>query len=147
MVAAFRRLPLERVSELRGRHAEHAYTNHDAFPPRPSAAGANDALIHPHHPILRRHHLDGSMVALYWDLDRATGEVDGCSWEEGQQLLQSLQDEAERSAPRYHHQWCDHDVIIWDNITTQHAASADFPMGERRTMWRCLLEGELPQPY
>lgn len=101
MVAAFRQLPPERVEGLRGRCAEHAYNNHDAFPPRPSAAGANDALVHPRHPILRRHHLDQAMVALYWDLDRATGEVDGCSWEEGQELLQGLQDEAERSAPRY----------------------------------------------
>ena len=146
MAAAFRRLDDERVESLRGLCAVHAYNNHDAFPPRPSAAGANDVLIQPRHPILRRQPLSGAS-AVYMDLDRATGEVDGMTWEDGQALLQGLQDEAEATAPRYSHRWAPHDVLVWDNIMVQHAASSDFKVGENRTMWRCLLEGETPQPY
>ena len=83
---------------------------------------------------------------------------------EGQALLQSLQDEVEGGeegsgesngeaggggglAPRYAHRWCDWDVLVWDNAVVQHAASGDFAEGEKRTMWRCLLEGEPPQLY
>eukprot|EP01051_Picozoa_sp_SAG22_P017144 SAG22_NODE_2574_length_2425_cov_2.925623_3_plen_102_part_00 len=77
---------------------------------------------------------------------RATGEVDGLEWAAGQRLLQRLQDQAEAGlAPRYAHRWKPHDCLLWDNITTQHAASADFPVGEKRTMWRALLEGGRPQ--
>ena len=43
-------------------------------PPRPSAAGANDTLAKPRHPVLRRHPATG-VPALYWDLDRATGAM------------------------------------------------------------------------
>lgn len=136
------------AAALRGRCAEHAYNNQNAFASRPSAAGANDVLVHPRHPLLRRHPQDSTLIALYLDLDRATGDVDGCqSLAEGQQLLQRLQDKAEADAPRYSHQWHDHDVLIWDNITVQHAASSDFQVGENRTMWRCLLEGEVPCGY
>jgi alpha-ketoglutarate-dependent taurine dioxygenase len=128
------------VAALRGRYAEHAYNNHGAFASRPSAAGANDALVRPRHPLLRCHPRDPSRVALYLDLDRATGDVDGChDLAEGQQLLQTLQDRAEADAPRYSHRWQEHDCIIWDNVSVQHAASSDFKIGESRTMWRCLL--------
>ena len=121
------------VAALRGRCAEHAYNNHNAFASRPSAAGANDVLVRPRHPILRRHPLDPSVVALYWDLDRATGHVDGCrDLAEGQRLLQRLQDRAEACAPRYSHVWREHDVLVWDNITVQHAASSGFKIGENR---------------
>ena len=84
-----------RLSMLRGRGAVHAHNNEDAFPPRPSASpSANDRLLRPRHPIVRRHHLTG-VPCLYWDLDRATGEVDGLGGAEGRALLQGLQDEAE----------------------------------------------------
>ena len=194
----------QRLSALRGMQAVHAHNNEDAFPPRPSASpSANDKLLRPRHPIIRRHHLTGE-PALYWDLDRATGaaklthfgnamksgddlclgtnewkpspntyrlfyagEVDGLSSQaEGQALLQSLQDAVEGDggggggeegsgeaggggglAPCYAHRWCDWDVLVWDNAVVQHAASGDFAEGEKRTMWRCLLEGEPPQPY
>ena len=159
MVGACRQLPQGRhphihdeseisVVALRGRCAEHAYNNHSAFASRPSAAGANDALLRPRHPLLRRHPRDPSKVALYMDLDRATGDVDGChGLVEGKRLLQKLQDRAEARAPRYSHRWQEHDCLIWDNVSVQHAASSNFKLGENRTMWRCLLEGEVPRAW
>ena len=158
MVSAYHQLPQDHqqqdddsditVAALRGRCAEHAYNNYNAFASRPSAAGANDALLRPRHPLLRRHPRDPSTVSLYFDLDRATGDVDGCGDVlAGRRLLQKLQDRAEAHAPRYSHRWQEHDVLIWDNVTVQHAASSDFKLGEDRTMWRCLLEGGVPCGY
>jgi taurine dioxygenase len=59
-------------------------------------------------------------------------------------LLQSLQDHAERRAPRYEHHWRDHDVVIWDNASVQHKAGGDFPVGEARRFWRYMIAGPVP---
>lgn len=134
------------LAHLEGRCAEHAYNNKGAFPPRPATSGGNEALVKPRHPILRRHHITG-VPSLYWDLDRATGAVDGLGWAEGQALLQRLQNKVEATAPRYRHVWQPHDVLVWDNASVQHAVVGDFPVGEARTMWRMLLEGEPPQSW
>eukprot|EP01043_Picozoa_sp_COSAG02_P029390 COSAG02_NODE_1828_length_10742_cov_3.513013_7_plen_266_part_00 len=140
----------QRLLALRGKTAVHAHNNENAFPPRPSASpSANDRLLRPRHPIVRRHHRTG-VPCLYWDLDRATGEVDGLERSEGQNLLQGLQDELEAGlAPSYAHRWHEHDVLVWDNTSVQHAACGDFKEGEQRTMWRCLIEtdDEPPQAH
>eukprot|EP01051_Picozoa_sp_SAG22_P017145 SAG22_NODE_2574_length_2425_cov_2.925623_4_plen_139_part_00 len=75
MAAAYEALaataPAE-VQSLQGLCAVHAYNNKGAFKPRPSAAGGNDVLLQPRHPILRRQPITGA-TALYWDLDRYAG--------------------------------------------------------------------------
>jgi taurine dioxygenase len=66
---------------------------------------------------------------------------------EGRALLQSLQTRAEETAPRYAHAWRPHDVLIWDNVSVQHKASGDFPVGESRRFWRYMVEGAKPQAW
>ena len=70
--------------------------------------------------------------------------VEGMPEDEGRSLLQSLQDHTEERAPRYAHAWRPHDVLIWDNASVQHKASADFPGGEARRFWRYMVEGPRP---
>ena len=94
------------------------------------------------HPVVRAHPVTGE-PALYLDLDRATHIADMPA-DEGRALLQSLQDHAERHAPRYAHEWRPHDVLIWDNAAVQHKASGDFPVGEPRRFWRYMIEGPKP---
>jgi len=142
MRAAYRQLDAALRARLRGLRAVHAYNNRNAFPPRASAAGALEALVDVSHPIVRAHPLSGE-PALYFDLDRAT-HVEGMPEAEGRALLQSLQDHAERSAPRYAHAWRPHDVLIWDNASVQHCASSDFKVGEERRFWRYMIEGPVP---
>ena len=151
MAAALKRTPPELRRQIDGgRRAVHAYNNagpggEPPFPPRECASGQNDRMVDVAHPIVRAHPLTGAPV-LYFDLDRATGEVSGMGRGESVALLQRLQDLAE-AGPRYAHEWRDHDVLIWDNVACQHAATGDFPTGEPRTMWRAMIGGCVPEPY
>jgi alpha-ketoglutarate-dependent taurine dioxygenase len=145
MRAAYRQLDSPEQARLIGVRAAHAYNNHGAFPPRASASGPLERLAPVSHPVVRAHPITGE-PALYFDLDRACG-VDGMSDDEGRQMLQSLQDEAERHAPRYDHQWQPHDVLVWDNAAVQHRAAGDFAVGEPRRFWRYMVVGGIPIPY
>jgi taurine dioxygenase len=143
MRAAFDVLDGDRQARLRGLRAVYAYNNRNAFPPRVSARGPNEALVDVHHPIVRTHPLTGRR-ALYVDLDRAT-HIAGMPIDAGRALLQSLQDHAEARAPRCRHQWRPHDVLAWDNASVQHKASGDFPVGEPRRFFRFMIAG--PKPF
>jgi taurine dioxygenase len=142
MRAAFDLLDPEVRARLIGLHAVHAFNNRNAFPPRLSATGILEDLVEVAHPVVRAHPATGR-AALYFDLDRATHIVD-VDEGEGRALLQQLQDHAEARAPRYAHQWQEHDVLIWDNASVQHRASSDFPVGEPRRFWRYMVEGPVP---
>ena len=142
MRAAYDMLDPELQQRLQGRLAAYAYNNQSAFPPRISASGPNDALVDVAHPIVRTHPVTGRR-SLYIDLDRAT-HVEGMAIEEGRALLRSLQDHAEERAPRYGHEWRPHDVLVWDNVSVQHKASGDFPVGEPRRFYRFMIAGTKP---
>lgn len=142
MRAAYARLDAELRQRLERLRAVYAYNNRDAFPPRVSARGPNEALVEVSHPIVRRHPVTGG-PALYVDLDRAT-HVDGLPIADGRALLQALQDGAEAHAPHCRHRWQAHDVLAWDNASVQHKASGDFPIGEPRRFYRHLIAGPRP---
>jgi alpha-ketoglutarate-dependent taurine dioxygenase len=142
MRAAYVGLDAATKRRIHGLSAVHAYDNKGAFPPRPATRGPLDALIDVAHPLVRRHPVAGT-AALYFDLDRAC-HIAGMDIAEGRALLQGLQDHAERTAPRYDHRWRPHDVLMWDNASVQHAANADFKIGESRRFWRYMVEGEVP---
>jgi alpha-ketoglutarate-dependent taurine dioxygenase len=145
MRAAYTLLDPAQQKELLGLRAVNTFNNHNAFPPRVSAEGPFEALVDVLHPIVRAHPVTG-VPALYIDLDRAS-HIDGMPIAEGRALLQSLQDHAEQHAPRYEHQWHDHDVLMWDNAAVQHKASGDFPVGEPRRFWRYMIEGTIPHSF
>jgi taurine dioxygenase len=129
-------------ARLVGLWAEHAYNNHDAFAPRPSATGDLERLVSVMQPVVRAHPVNGR-PALYFDLDRAT-HIDGVPEDEGRALLQFLQDHAEQRAPRYSHAWRTNDVLVWDNASVQHRAVGDFEVGEPRRFWRYMVAGPRP---
>jgi alpha-ketoglutarate-dependent taurine dioxygenase len=145
MRASFELLDPDERSALLGLHAVHAYNNYEAFPPRASAGGPLERLIDVSHPIVRAHPVTGT-PALYFDLDRAC-RVEGLPEAAGRDLLQSLQDRAERDGPRYAHAWQPHDVLLWDNASVQHKAGSDFAVGEPRRFWRYMAEGTRPMAY
>jgi len=140
--AAYDRLDPAWKELLRGLRAVHAYCNDGAFPPRVPARGPAEVLAPVSHPLVRTHPVTGRR-GLFFDLDRAT-HVEGMAVEEGRALLRSLQEHAERTAPRYAHAWRPCDVLVWDNASVQHKAGGDFPVGEPRRFWRHMIEGTRP---
>ena len=145
MRAAYEQLAADERRRLVGLRAVHSYNNREAFPPRTSTRGALERLIDVSHPMVRAHPVTGA-GALYFDLDRAR-HVEGMGQAEGRELLQSLQDRAERVAPRYDHHWQSHDVLLWDNASVQHKAGGNFAVGEPRRFWRYMVEGARPVAY
>ena len=145
MRGAYRLLDAPTRAGLDGLRVVNAYNNGGAFPPRVPAEGLYEALVDVDHPLVRAHHATGE-PSLYLDLDRAT-RVAGIDEAEGWALLRSLQDHAERAAPRYAHRWRPNDVLIWDNSAVQHCAAGDFPVGEPRRFWRYMIEGPVPAAY
>jgi alpha-ketoglutarate-dependent taurine dioxygenase len=145
MRAAFASLDAELRRRLIGLYAAYSYNNRNAFPPRVSAEGPFEALVDTAHPVARAHPVTGG-PSLYIDLDRAT-HIEGLAVDEGRALIRSLQDHAEAHAPRYAHRWQPHDVLVWDNVSVQHRASGDFPVGEPRRFWRYMIEGAPPVAF
>jgi len=142
MRAAYELLDDKTKNRLEGLRVQYAYNNEGAFPSRASAAGAADILIDVQHPLVRAHPV-AETRALFIDLDRAKHIVD-MPVAEGRQLLQDLQDHSERNAPTCHHNWQDHDVLIWDNASVQHKAEGNFKVGEPRRFWRYMIGGPAP---
>ena len=141
--AAYELLPPAERQRLRALRAVHEYDNRGAFPSRVSARGPADQLVPVSYPIVRTHPITGRL-ALCFDLDRAT-HVEGMPESEGRALLASLQEHAEKHAPRHEHVWQPFDVLVWDNASVQHKARGDYPVGEPRRFWRYMIEGERPR--
>ncbi len=142
MRAALERLSAETRSSIEGLSVRYGYDNGGAFPPRRAATDEPRILVDVTHPLVRTHARAGT-TSLFLDLDRAKF-IEGMDLDEGRQLLQSMQDHAEASAPFVAHDWHEHDVLVWDNASVQHKASGNFKVGESRRFWRYMVEGEQP---
>ena len=143
MRAALDLLPTETRSAIDDLNVRYGYDNGGAFPPRQAATDEPRILVDVTHPLVRTHARAGT-TSLFLDLDRAKF-IDGMDLAAGKELLQSLQDHAETSAPFVAHDWQEHDVLVWDNASVQHKASGNFKVGESRRFWRYMVEGERPR--
>ena len=61
--------------------------------------------------------------------------------EEGRELLEFLCKHCTRDEFVYRHRWCEGDLLMWDNIPTQHLAKFDYPAESRRYLHRTTLAG------
>lgn len=143
MRVALAMLPADTRSSIDTLTVRYGYDNGGAFPPRQAATDEARILVDVFHPLVRTHARAGT-ASLFLDLDRAKF-IEGMDVNDGQALLQSLQDHAEAKAPFAAHDWQAHDVLIWDNASVQHKASGNFKVGESRRFWRYMVEGERPR--
>lgn len=70
--------------------------------------------------------------------------VDGMAPNESDSLLDYLYAHIARQET-YVHRWQVGDIVIWDNFTSQHFATLDYALPQRRRMWRLSVAGERPQ--
>jgi taurine dioxygenase len=61
--------------------------------------------------------------------------------DEGQELLDMLCRHATKAEFVYRHRWAVGDLLMWDNVSTQHIAEFDYALPQRRYLLRTTLEG------
>lgn len=90
-------------------------------------------------PVVRTHNVTGRKC-IYVN-ETYTFGIEGLPEDEGQALIRELQDHCIREGSVYRHKWQVGDVLIWDNIPTQHKAIGDYALPLRRMMHRTTVEG------
>lgn len=70
-----------------------------------------------------------------------TVEILDVPQEEGHALLDTLCRHVTRPEFVYRHRWHVGDVLMWDNVATQHIATFDYALPQRRYLHRTTLEG------
>jgi taurine dioxygenase len=144
--AAYDALPEALRKRLDGMRAVHSFAYHSA---RRAARGGTrieitDELRRKHpdvsQPVVRVHPRTGRK-ALYVTEGHTT-HILGMERSESDALLQQLF--AHLHDPRfvYGHRWQVGDLLVWDNAATQHRATCDYALPQRRLMHRTATAGE-----
>ena len=92
------------------------------------------------HPAGRAHPVTGRK-AIYL-ASAATERVLGLPEDESRALIDAMQEHIIDPAFQYRHRWPVGDLLMWDNASVQHQASADYAWPQRRLMWRATLNRE-----
>jgi taurine dioxygenase len=90
------------------------------------------------HPLARRHPVTGRR-ALYAGCH--AWKIDGMPEAEGRTFLDELEQYATQPRFVYRHKWRKHDLLMWDNRCTYHAATPYDTTRELRTMFRTVVAG------
>ncbi len=144
--AAYDALPEEMRERLQGLRAVHSFAHHSA---RRAANGGTRIEIteelrrkHPDvsQPVVRTHPRTGRK-ALYVSEGHTT-HILGLERSESDALLAQLWEHLRQPRFLYAHRWQVGDLLIWDNGATQHRATRDYELPERRLMYRTATAGE-----
>lgn len=126
-----------RIDPLRAIHSvEYSRRTGEGGPP----ATEYELRNHPPtpHPLARKHPVTGRR-AIYCGCHAWT--VEGLSEQEGRELLDYLLEFATQDPFVYRHKWRRHDLLMWDNRCTHHAATPYDTAKELRTMYRTVVGG------
>ena len=91
------------------------------------------------HRIVQTHPVTGRRI-LYVN-EGQTAKILGVPEEEGDALLRELCAACTRPELIYRHKWRVGDVLLWDNLPTQHLAICDYALPQRRYLHRTTLSG------
>jgi taurine dioxygenase len=92
------------------------------------------------HPLVQVHPETGRKT-LYFNDGQIIGIV-GLSDAESEPIFAELRAHTESTDGDYRHKWRAGDLVIWDNRCSIHCATGDYPVNERRTMWRTTIMEE-----
>ena len=91
------------------------------------------------HRIVHKHPVTARMC-LFVNQGHAIEILDLPS-DEGTQLLRELCEHSTQPEFVYRHRWAAGDLLMWDNLATQHLAIFDYALPQRRYLMRTTLEG------
>jgi taurine dioxygenase len=144
-VAAYDALPAETKERIADLRATFSLAHHRT---KLMADGADENPLTPEqeakvpvavHRIVQEHPVTGRKC-LFVNEGHAIDILD-LPQDEGRELLDMLCRHATRPEFVYHHRWRVGDVLMWDNVATQHIASFDYALPQRRYLHRTTLEG------
>ena len=144
--AAYDALPEALRTRLDGLRAVHSFVHHSA---RRAARGGTRIEIteelrrkHPDvsQPVVRIHPRTGRKC-LYVTEGHTT-RILGLEPGESDRLLTQLWEHLRQPQFVYAHRWQVGDLLMWDNCATQHRATCDYALPERRLMHRTATAGE-----
>lgn len=137
MYGAYDALPANMKTRLAGVRAHHAYYAGSTQRDRPVGSLSSERI----HPLFIAHPDTGRTV-LYASRLITTRLLD-MPEEESDAVLEQIFDYTERPGLIYEHIWQVGDLVMWDNLCTNHART-DFPETERRLLQRTAVMGEAP---
>lgn len=97
------------------------------------------------HPLIIAHPHTGEPILFVNEL--STDHLVGVSEDESRQLLSYLLDHVQNEAFKYSHKWRVGDLLMWDNVGTQHFAMHDYELPQRRFMRRTSVKGSALGAY
>lgn len=92
------------------------------------------------HPVVRVHPVTGRKC-LYVS-EGYTARIVGLPEDESRDLLAELTTHCTQPRFVYTHRWRVHDLVMWDDCSTQHKATFDYALPLRRLMHRTTVVGE-----
>ena len=95
------------------------------------------------HKVVRTHPITGRR-SIYVN-EGQTSRILGLPEDEARDLLHDLCSHCTRPEFVYRHRWRAGDLLMWDNIPTQHLAVSDYALPQRRYLHRTTLRGTPPQ--
>jgi taurine dioxygenase len=151
-VLAYKALPDDIKERLSGLSAVHSYRQvygRIRAVSKPGRQGLKDlteadfAKVPPvTHPMVVAHPFTGEPI-LFCDFG-TTESIVGLPSAESEALLETIAAHCIRPEFVYSHKWRAGDLLIWDNIQTQHFAVDDYWLPQRRRMQRTTVKGPRP---
>lgn len=146
--AAYDALPASERRRLDGLEAEFSLSNRFA---KLVADGNEGAALREHqvdrvpvvvHPVVRTHPVTGRKCIFV--NEGHTLRIRGLPEAESRSLLERLWRHCTQPRFCYRHEWQVGDVVMWDNVPTQHLAICDYALPQRRLLYRTTLTGDRP---
>ena len=128
----YRTLPEATKARLAGHDALHVF----AVDMAGHNSDAPEGLPRATHPLVMEHPRTGEPI-LYVNLNQ-TARIVGLAPQESADLLEALFEHLYREENVYEHRWRNGDLVMWDNLATQHARGNVSGVG-RRTLQRVVL--------
>jgi len=89
------------------------------------------------HPLARLHPVTGRKCL--WVSQGYTVRILGLPEDESQALIRQLSHYCVEERFQYRHRWQLHDLVLWDNCSTQHKATFDYALPQRRLLHRTVV--------
>lgn len=141
--AAYDALPESMKKRLEGlqaaQSAEHHLAKSGGTGVKKDIYAAVKAAPEAIHPLVRVHPVNGRKC-LYVT-EGYTSRIVGMPADESRDLIAELAAHCVRPEFTYLHNWRQHDLVMWDDCSTQHRATFDYPASAPRLMHRTTVVG------